>query len=161
VLILGRKRFAPTTRQIDECETVACSTENSAPFHRETDMPLLQRNVVIERSGMPQASKRVAGRSEHGAAVRRPPDPFPPITPHPEGVPHLNLRLQARRLRYDERRWRLRLLEGVTVGLRSSSVWQGDPICESGAQLGPVPRAKGFSPLQRGKSTSAKLHAVA
>jgi hypothetical protein len=28
--------------------------------------------------GMPQASKRVAGRSMHGAAVRRPPDPDPP-----------------------------------------------------------------------------------
>jgi hypothetical protein len=34
--------------------------------------------LAIERSGMPQASKRVAGRSEHGAAVRRPPDPDPP-----------------------------------------------------------------------------------
>jgi hypothetical protein len=115
-------------------------------------MPLLQRNVVIERSGMPQASKRVAGRSEHGAAVRRPPDPFPPITPHPEGVPHLNLRLQARRLRYDERRWRLRRLEGVTVGLRSSSSWLGELICESGAQSGLDPRAKNISPLQRSKS---------
>jgi hypothetical protein len=110
-------------------------------------MPLLQRNVVIERSGMPQASKRVAGRSEHGAAVRRPPDPFPPITPHPEGVPHLNLRLQARRLRYDERRWRLRRLEGVTVDYRSSSVLQGEYLCKSGAQLGLDPRAKEVRPF--------------
>jgi hypothetical protein len=109
-------------------------------------MPLLQRNVVIERSGMPQASKRVAGRSEHGAAVRRPPDPFPPITPHPEGVPHLNLRLQARRLRYDERRWRLRRLEGVTVGLPSSSSWLGELICESGALSGLDPRGKEVRP---------------
>jgi hypothetical protein len=27
-------------------------------------------------------------------------------------------------------------MEGATVGLRSSSFWQGEPICESGAQLG-------------------------
>jgi hypothetical protein len=57
----SEKCFAPTTRQIDKCKTVACSTENSAPFHCGTDIPRLQRNVAIERSGMPQASKRVAG----------------------------------------------------------------------------------------------------
>jgi hypothetical protein len=75
VLILGRKRFAPTTRQIAECKTVARSTENSAPFTCETDIPLLQRNVVIERSGMPQASKRGVPGMTVDLRVKVPPGP--------------------------------------------------------------------------------------
>jgi hypothetical protein len=48
----------------------------------------------------------------------------------------------------NERRWRLRLREGVTVGLRSSSFWQGEHVCESGALLGFELRAKDVSPVQ-------------
>jgi hypothetical protein len=52
------------------------------------------------------------------------------------------------RRRYDDRRLRLWLLEGGTVGIWSSSFWQGEPICESGAHLRFDLRAKVFSPLQ-------------
>jgi hypothetical protein len=52
---------------------------------------------------------------------------------------------RGRRRSY-ERRCRLRLREGVTVGLRSSSFWQGEHICELGTQLGLDPRAKEVRP---------------
>jgi hypothetical protein len=112
----------------------------------------VQRNVVIECSGMPQASKRVAGRSEHGAAVRRPPDPVSPLTPHPEGVPHCKLKLNFNPSETPAVRtmgrthWARRHLAGL---------WRTDARMRS-AQWGLDPRAKDLSPLQRGKSPSAK-----
>jgi hypothetical protein len=46
----------------------------------------------------------------------------------------------------NERRLRLKLMEGAKVGLCSSSFWRGEPICESGVQLGLDLRAKAFRP---------------
>jgi hypothetical protein len=55
----------------------------------------------------------------------------------------------------NQRRDVLRPREGATVDFRSSSFWQGEHVCESGAQLGFELRAKDVSPLQLGASTHA------